>query len=66
MVVLLHSILQENNWLGRGVKISANVDMSKETFTGGLNVTDPNYQFSGNSINYFAENTTNDKATSGL
>ena len=58
--------ITENNWLGRGVKISANVDMSKETFTGGLNVTDPNFQFSGNSINYFVENTTNDKATSGF
>ena len=58
--------ISENNWLGRGVKISANVDMSKETFTGGLSVTDPNFQFSGNSINYFVENTSNDKAASGF
>jgi hypothetical protein len=31
--------------------------MSAETFTGGINVTNPNYNFSGNSINYFIENT---------
>ena len=55
----------ENNWLGRGVNVSTTLDVSKESFTGGLKVTDPNYRYSGNSLTYFAKNTTNDKPTSG-
>ena len=57
--------IAENNWLGRGVNVSTSIDISKETFTGGLRVNDPNYKFSGNSVNYFIENTTNDKKLSG-
>jgi len=55
----------ENNWLGKGVNVSTTLDVSKESFTGGLKVTDPNYRYSGNSLTYFAKNTTNDKPTSG-
>ena len=58
-------VVSENNWLGRGLNISTNVDVDKESFTGGLSVTDPNYNYSGNSLSYFAQNTTNDKAGSG-
>ena len=57
--------LSENNWLGRGVNIATNVELSEETFKGGLFVTDPNYNFSGNSLNYFVSNTANDKPDSG-
>jgi len=58
--------ISENNWLGRGVKVGTNIDVSKETFTGGISVTDPNYNFSGNSLNYFISNTSNDKPNSGF
>ena len=58
--------VNENNWLGKGINIATNVDVSTETFTGGLTVTDPNYNFSGNSLSYFASNTSNDKADSGF
>ena len=58
--------VNENNWLGKGINIATNVDVSIETFTGGLTVTDPNYNFSGNSLSYFASNTSNDKADSGF
>jgi outer membrane protein insertion porin family len=58
--------ISENNWLGRGVNISTTVDVSAETFTGSLNVIDPNFNFSGNSLNYFVSNTTNDKPNSGF
>ncbi len=57
--------LSENNWLGRGVHLSTNFDVSAETFTGGVQLIDPNYNFSGNSLNVFARNTSNDKAKSG-
>ena len=57
--------VNENNWLGRGINIGTNFDISKETFTGGLTVTNPNYNFSGNSLTFFANNTTNDKSGAG-
>ena len=55
----------ENNWLGKGVNISTNVDISAESFTGSFAVTDPNYNFSGNSLTYFVSSSTNDKSDSG-
>jgi len=54
------------NWLGQGINLSTNIDISAETFTGGLSVTNPNYNFSGNSLNYFVSNTSNDKTASGF
>ena len=56
----------ENNWLGKGVNISTSIDVSKERFVGGLSVTDPNYNFSGNSLTYHFENTSNKKPDSGF
>ena len=56
----------ENNWLGKGVNVSTNIEMSKQTFTGGLYVTNPNYNFSGNSLSYFVSSTSNDKPDSGF
>jgi len=56
----------ENNWLGKGIAVATNISVSKVTFTGGLRVTDPNYNFSGNSLNYFLSNTTNDQPNSGF
>ena len=56
----------ENNWLGKGIYTSANLELSSETFSGELRVSDPNYNFSGNSLNYFISNTKNDKPDSGF
>jgi len=56
----------ENNWLGKGKNVSTNLSISKETFSGGLFVNDPNYNFSGNSLNYFVSNTSNDKEKAGF
>ena len=58
--------ITENNWLGRGIAVSTNVDISKETFSGGLSVTNPNYNYTGNSLNYYISNTSNDKPNSGF
>jgi outer membrane protein insertion porin family len=58
--------ISENNYLGQGVNVTANMDVSKTKFTGGLSVTDPNYNFSGNTLTYSLENTTNDKPDSGF
>ena len=58
--------ITENNWLGKGVNTSFNVDLSAETFSGGLQVSNPNHNFSGNSLNYFVSNNSNNKPKSGF
>ena len=58
--------VSENNWLGRGINLTTSINASKETFSGGLQVSNPNYNFSGNSLNYFVSNTSNNKPKSGF
>ena len=58
--------ISENNWLGKGINISTNLDISSETFTGGVVVINPNYNYSGNTLTYYVENTKNDKPDSGF
>ena len=58
--------VSENNWLGKGINLTTSLDVSAESLTGTLAVNDPNYNFSGNSLNYFVQNTSNDKPDSGF
>ena len=57
--------ITENNWLGKGINVATSFDISSETFSGGLSVTDPNFNFSGNTVSYFLQNIKNDKPDSG-
>ena len=42
--------LKENNWLGRGIKLSSTLNLSQEKISGDILLTNPNYNFSGNSV----------------
>ena len=57
--------IRENNWLGKGLNIATNLEVSSETFSGALNISDPNFNYSGNALNYYVENIKNDKPDSG-
>jgi len=57
--------ISENNWLGRGMTVSANADVSADTLSGSLSFTDPNYNFTGKQLSYDLQNTKNDKPDSG-
>ena len=57
--------IRENNWLGRGITVSANADVSAETVRGSLEFVDPNYNFTGKQLSYNFENIKNDKSDSG-
>ena len=57
--------VKENNWLGKGVSVATSLNLSATSFTGGVQLTDPNYNFSGNSLTYYATNTSNKKKDSG-
>ena len=58
--------ISENNWLGKGISLATSFDISSETFTGELSVTDPNYNLAGNALSYYVANTKNDKPDSGF
>ena len=42
--------VSENNWLGRGIKLSTQLDLTEETISGFLNISNPNFNYSGNSV----------------
>tara|TARA_X000001036_G_C20690994_1_gene809381 strand:+ start:1742 stop:3970 length:2229 start_codon:yes stop_codon:yes gene_type:complete len=53
--------ISENNWLGKGIKLSTYIDVSTDTVKGNLNVTQPNYNFTGNDLFYNISSAKNDK-----
>ena len=58
--------VNENNWLGRGVRANTFINVSKQTFQGGFDVTDPNYKFTGNSLKYNLSTKRDNKPNSGF
>ena len=57
--------VSENNWLGKGKKLDFVIASDSESLSGRLNYTEPNYNFMGNSINYFISSEANDKPDQG-
>ena len=57
--------IQENNWLGEGKKVGFDIELTSESLRGTVNYNNPNYDFMGNSINYFVSTSTNDKSDQG-
>ena len=55
--------LKENNFLGRGVKLDANLQVSATAIRGKFSVTNPNYNFTGNELRFTAESTRTSKMT---
>ena len=42
--------IKENNYIGKGLKVSANAEVSNQSVRGGLNIVNPNYNYSGNKV----------------
>ena len=57
--------MKENNWLGTGKNIGFNLELDEESVSGVLRYKDPNYDFLGNSLNYFISSESNDKPNQG-
>jgi len=53
--------VKENNFLGRGVKLDANLQLSETAIRGKFSVVNPNYNYSGNEIRFTAESTRTSK-----
>ena len=57
--------ISENNWLGDGKRVDLAFEVDAESLSGTLNFSDPNYDFLGNSINYYISSQNNDKPDQG-
>jgi outer membrane protein insertion porin family len=57
--------ISENNWLGEGKRVNFELEVDAEEISGTFNYTDPNYDFLGNSINYYFGSSSNDKPEQG-
>ena len=58
-------LVKENNWLGKGVTVSANAEVSADSVRGAVSLTDPDYNFTGKELSYYLKNVKNDKSESG-
>ena len=43
--------INENNWMGKGIRVESSLNLSEEKVLGSFNTRIPNYNFTGNSIN---------------
>ena len=57
--------LSENNYLGEGLRVEASLDLSENSIRGGLDVTNPNYNFTGNSLTYGLSSKRTERPDSG-
>ncbi len=57
--------IQENNWLGKGVQLSASAEVSADSLKGSLSYTDPDHNFTGTELSYYLKNIKNDEKNSG-
>jgi outer membrane protein insertion porin family len=58
--------VSENNWLGRGINLRSTLNVSADTLRGGIAVINPNFNYTGNSVNAsFDLSSTDLSSTSG-
>ena len=57
--------LKENNYLGKGLNIETSLELTENSIRGGLEVSDPNYNYSGNSLDYGVFSRKTDNSDSG-
>ncbi len=57
--------IKENNWMGNGIKLSTDVEVSDNSVRGSFNVRNPDFNYSGNVLNLGLASTKIDKKDSG-
>ena len=59
-------LVKENNWLGKGIKVNTAMNISTEKLSGKVQLVDPNYNYSGNTVSAGFEVASTDRsATTG-
>jgi len=56
--------VSENNWLGRGIKLQSSLNLTQDSISGGIDVTNPNFNYTGNSVSAALDVSSTDKTTS--
>ena len=57
--------LKENNYLGSGVSVAGFTEVNENSFKGEISVNNPNYNDTGNGLNFSVASITNDEPDSG-
>ena len=55
--------IKENNYMGRGIRLNANLSIGGDTLRGLFSVTNPNFRYSGNELRTSIQSTVTDKLT---
>jgi len=57
--------LTENNYLGKGLIVDTSLEASESALRGGISIINPNYNFSGNTLEYGLSSKKTDRPNSG-
>ncbi len=55
--------VKENNWLGRGVKLISDLNISETKISGNISVNNPNYKYTGNAVQAALDVSSTDRST---
>ena len=58
--------LRENNYLGQGLTVDSSLDLTEHSIRGGVEVINPNYNYTGNSVNFNIFSKKTDNPSSGF
>ena len=56
-------LVKENNWLGKGMRVNTGLNVSTEKLSGNINIVDPNFNYSGNSLSGGLEISSTDRSS---
>jgi len=57
--------IRENNYLGKGLRVAANANITSQSIRGGIDIINPNYNYSGNKVFGGFYSKKSDKPSSG-
>ncbi len=55
--------VKENNWLGRGIKLISDLNISETKISGNISVNNPNYKYTGNAVQAALDVSSTDRST---
>ncbi len=58
--------LRENNYLGQGLTVDSSLELTEHSIRGGVEVVNPNYNYTGNSMNFNIFSKKTDNPSSGF
>jgi len=58
--------LRENNYLGQGLNVDSSLEVTENSIRGGVEVVNPNYNYTGNSLNFNVFSKQTDNPSSGF